>query len=273
VAQAHHPLRPGDDVPGRVRRAPGGVAFNIALGLAQQGIQTRLVAAVGGDTDGDMLINIARLRGIDTNHMMRVATAETDQYTAVESADGELFAAVADDSTLVGSAQHLLASFEHRALGGVVIVDGNLPQTVLDTLISAPELRGADLRLVPASPIKAPRMIGLMKARDTMIYANLSEANAILQGRFADAPSAAAAFLSQGAQAALVTDGPRPATFATRFSAVTAAPPPVIGGSVTGAGDALVAAHIAAQISGRSDWDALTLGLRAAADKISGGRG
>ena len=108
-----------------------------------------------------------------------------------------------------------------------------------------------------------------MLARPATVYANIAEANAILAGVFDDTKAAAAAFVEQGAKAALVTDGARPAAFADSEQVVTAAPPPVIVGTVTGAGDALVAGHIAAQISGRSPWDALAAGLRAAADAIS----
>ncbi|MEL6583594.1 MAG: PfkB family carbohydrate kinase [Pseudomonadota bacterium] len=262
-------MRRGDDVPGLVRREPGGVAFNVAFGLAQRGVPTRLIAAVGGDTDGDMLLNIARLRGIDTDDMLRVAGAETDQYTAVEGADGQLFGAVSDDSTLEDMAEHLFAQFNGKSIGGIVVLDGNLPQRVLDTLASTTALRGADLRLVPASPVKAHRIKGLMLARPATVYANIAEANAILSGVFDDTKAAAAAFVEQGAKAALVTDGARPAAYADSEQVVTAAPPPVIVGTVTGAGDALVAGHIAAQISGRSPWDALAAGLRAAADAIS----
>lgn len=46
------PVPPGADVPGRVRRHPGGVAFNIARGLARAGHRAALVSAVGDDEGG-----------------------------------------------------------------------------------------------------------------------------------------------------------------------------------------------------------------------------
>lgn len=268
IAQAVHPMRRGDDVPGRIQREPGGVALNIAFGTARQGVRTQLLAALGRDRDGDTLLSIARLHGIDTQNVLQADNSATDQYSAIEGSDGELFAAVSDDSTLETYADQLFQPYRIHGLSGTVVLDGNLPQRTLDMLASSPILRHADLRLVPASPVKAPRMIGLLKARSAMIYANLSEANAVLQGTFATAKSAATALVEQGAKAALVTNGPHEACYVSGQSSVTAAPPPIIGGSVTGAGDALAAAHIASQLRGRTDWDALNHGLQAATTKI-----
>ena len=272
VAQVTHPLRKGGDVPGFVRRAPGGVAFNIATGLAKRGVRTRLVAAVGGDTDGDVLLNIARLSGVETDHVQRISHAGTDQFVALEDTNGELFGAVADTSTLDNVADTLFHSFEGRPIGGIILLDANLPQRVIDMLASSTMLRGADLRLVSASPAKAPRLRGLTQMAGGTVYANLAEANAMLDGAYSDAASAARAFCAQGANGALVTAGPRTAAWATATQTITAAPPPVVGRSTNGAGDALVAGHIAAQLSRRSAWEALQAGLRAAAEKMQAGR-
>ena len=46
----------GDDVPGRIVRAPGGVALNIAMALAGFGLNPALLSAVGQDQEGAELL-------------------------------------------------------------------------------------------------------------------------------------------------------------------------------------------------------------------------
>src|SRR6056297_995452 len=48
-------MRPGADVPGRITRHPGGVAFNIALTLLRFGMRPALLSVLGRDPQGDEL--------------------------------------------------------------------------------------------------------------------------------------------------------------------------------------------------------------------------
>ncbi|MBB5514709.1 sugar/nucleoside kinase (ribokinase family) [Rubricella aquisinus] len=270
IAQATHPIRPSDDVPGQVVRRPGGVAYNIARALAARRLKVQLLTAVGADADGDILINEAQLAGIDMRHAARL-NHTTDQYVAIEGISGDLFGAVADARCLEQAGMRLFDGVMEKGLGGIVLLDSNLTLSTLDTLVSSPLLRRADVRLVSASPAKVTRFMGLLTQTSPMIYANLAEANALLPGTYREATAAALALCDMGARAALVTHGAGEAAYADGGRVIAASPPPVRGG-VTGAGDALIAGHVAAQIDGRADWDALNAGLRAAANHISGSR-
>lgn len=266
IAQATYPIRPSNDVPGHVTRRPGGVAYNVARALAKRKRPVQLLTAIGKDTDGNVLLNEARFAGIEMRHVVQISP-RTDQYLAIETPSGELFGAVADTACIEAAGMSLFDGVMAKGLDGIVLMDSNLPPQVLDALVSSPMLRRADVRLVPASPAKATRFLGMLSQQKPMIYANMAEANVLLPGVYSDASAAALALCDHGARAALVTHGSNDAAYAEGGRVIGASPPPVRG-SVTGAGDALIAGHIAAQLDGRTPWDALNAGLRAAADHI-----
>ena len=72
---------------------------------------------------------------------------------------------------------------------------------------------------------------------------------------------------------ALVTDGGKPTADATAGGVIEAAPPQVLVTRVTGAGDTFMAAHISAELRGRSRTEALTDALQVAAAYVSGDTG
>ena len=118
---------------------------------------------------------------------------------------------------------------------------------------------------MPASPDKAARLREFLVMTECAIYANLGEANAILNADHTQAESAARDLGALGARLAVVTNGSESAALSRDGLVYSATPPPVISGSVTGAGDAFVAGHIAAQMRGAMDWNALKGGLQSAA--------
>jgi len=277
VAHAAAPLCPGADVPGRVCRRLGGVALNLALGLAAAGQPVELVAALGRDPAGDALATALDAAGIGGRGLLRQPGA-TDAYVAIESEGGGLHAAVADCAGLERAGLGLLAALDDGRVPmpwcGTLVVDGNLPVAVLDRALDHPGLAGARLALVPASPAKAARLspiLGrILAARATALYTNRAEAAALAGRPLADSPAAALALRLLGAESAIVTDGAGPATFADADGAVTLTPLAAAGGSLTGAGDRFVARHLAARAEGLAPAPALCLALTAAARHIAG---
>ena len=272
IAQATHPLDRGADVPGRVERRPGGVAFNIAMQLAVTHRDVRLVSAVGDDRDGDALLDAAKTAGIDVSGVVRPPRRSTDQYLAIEDETGELFAACADSTLLEHEGTAVLDRLCADGAGRTLILDGNLGLDVLQELASGLLPRSTELCLVPGSPTKARRLSRLMSACGAMIYANLGEANAMLGAAHTRSADAARDLLAAGARGAVVTDGAADAAHADARDVITATPPAVTRGRVTGAGDALIAAHITAERMGRHKSDALADALRGAAEHMKGNR-
>jgi len=245
-------------VPGTVTRRPGGVAANVAIALARHGISARLVAAIGTDPDGDALAAALAAAGVEATALLRVPGA-TDRYVAIETAAGELHAAVADCRRLETAARALAGQV--AALDGDLVVDGNLPTDAIAELVQT----GRPVAAVAASPGKASHLAPALGAPNVTLYANRVEAGALCGAAFPDSLAAATAIVARGTGAALVTDGAGPAAWADARATACLAPPPVALRSATGAGDALIAAHIAALRRGAAPADALAAALAAAA--------
>jgi sugar/nucleoside kinase (ribokinase family) len=266
----------GNDVPGRITRLPGGVAMNIAMGLARFGLRPVLLTAIGRDPAGDELLAACEHLGLVTAHIHRAHGLPTDQYLAVESPDG-LIAAIADAHSLEAAGDTILAPLENGTLGsadapwrGLIALDGNLTEALLAEIASRTCFAAADLRVAPASPGKATRLRALIEHPGATFYVNLEEAGLILGSVFTSAARAAEALVEAGLAQALVTDGDRLAAEGTAQGIVTATPPRVAVARITGAGDTFMAAHIAAQARGLAGEAALQTALDAAATYVSG---
>ena len=269
-------MRQGSDVPGRITRLPGGVAMNIAMTLARFGLTPVLLSAIGRDPAGEELVAACAEMGMDCGHLYRSADLPTDQYMAIEGANG-LIAAIADAHSLEAAGEKILRPLLDGELGsaarpyrGLIALDGNLTQALLERIATAAEFAAADLRVAPASPGKAERLRPFLRHSRATLYVNLEEAGLLCQDRFEQAEAAARALIRRGAARALVTDGGRPACDAGPTGVITLAPPEVLVTRVTGAGDTFMAAHIAAESEGAAPPDALARALQAAARYVSG---
>ena len=258
-------LPAGADVPGRVTGQPGGVAQNIARALAALGRPVRLIAALGRDPIGDALASDLAAAGVDCRWLHRHPGA-TDGYVAIEGADGALHAAVADCAGLERAGAALLAPLAAaRPWPGRLVVDGNLPAEVLAAALGA----GDTVAFVPASARKLAAIGPLLLARRPILYLNRAEAEALCGRSFPDSRTAAQTAWARGAGEVVVTDAGLPATATEGAGLVTLPPPPVVPRRVTGAGDAFVAAHLAARADGLDPEPALAAALAAAARHIA----
>ena len=266
----------GNDRPGRITRLPGGVALNIAMTLARFDLKPVLLSAVGTDEEGNELVRACATMGMDTTQLYRPKDLPTDRYMAIEGANG-LIAAIADAHSLEAAGSEVLTPLKDGTLGsalkpysGVIALDGNLTESLLTQIASDACFKDADLRIAPASPGKVMRLMPLLTHPKATIYVNLEEAELLTQQKLGDAKSGAEALAQKGATRVLVTDGARQAAFVESGQIWSATPPKVPQMRVTGAGDTFMAAHIAAELAGRSPEDALTAGLAAAAHYVSG---
>lgn len=270
IGRSPSAMRLGSDVPGRITRIPGGVAMNIAITLRRFGLTPALLSAVGRDAEGDELVADCARMGIVTDHIYRSDDLPTDRYMAVEGANG-LIAAIADAHSLEAAGDKILRPLRDMAWAGPVALDGNLTESLLAEIALSPLFANADLRVAPASPGKAERLIPLLRHPRATIYVNLEEACIISKVAASTAAEAAQALLDRGAARVLVTDGGRACAEGTASAGViTDLPPPVLVTRVTGAGDNFMAGHIVAELRGAGREAALRAALRAAADHVSG---
>ncbi len=276
IGRSASAMRQGSDVPGRITRLPGGVAMNIAMTLVRFGMTPTLLTAIGRDAEGDELVHACSRLGMVTKHIYRSQDLPTDRYMAVEGANG-LIAAIADAHSLEAAGAKILRPLMHGPLGyentpfeGPIALDGNLTLDLLEEIAQSPAFARADLRVAPASPGKAERLLPFLKHARATLYVNLEEAGLLCQREFTDSESAAKGLLDRGALRVLVTDGGNSATVGLDSNILTQKPPSVLVTRVTGAGDTFMAAHIVAESSGADSEEALRRALHAAATYVSG---
>jgi len=214
--------------------------------------------------------------GMITDHVYRSEDLPTDVYMAIEGANG-LIAAIADAHSLEAAGAKILRSLENGRLGsadepfsGPVALDGNLTEELLQQIANSPLFARADLRVAPASPGKANRLLALLGHPSATLYVNLEEAGLLCQTTFEHATEAVHALCTRGAHRVLVTNGGGSAAEGTAGDVIEATPPAVMVTRVTGAGDTFMAAHIASEAQGMDRTDALTRALNAAATYVSG---
>ncbi len=276
IGHAPYHMRVGTDVPGRITRLPGGVALNIAMTLARFGLRPALLSAVGRDAEGDELVKACEAFGMEVGLLYRSDDLPTDRYMAVEGANG-LIAAIADAHSLEQAGAKILAPMMDGRLGceatpyaGIVALDGNLTLGLLEEIAASPCFAAADLRVAPASPGKAERLLPFLSHSRAVLYVNCEEAGLLCQKNFASAAEAAKGLMARGAVRVLVTDGAGPAAEGERDGVIEATPPEVMATRVTGAGDTFMAAHMAAEVRGANRQEALESALAAAAAYVSG---
>ncbi len=276
IGRANVHMKLGADVPGRITRVPGGVAMNIAMTLKRFGMSPALLSAVGQDTQGHELIETCDRLGLITDYVYRSQDMPTDRYMAVEGVNG-LIAAVADAHSLENAGDKILRPLENGQLGstaapysGLIALDGNLTALLLADIAARPSFGAADLRVAPASPGKAERLLPLLGHANTTLYVNLEEANLLCQQHHSTSRAAAEALLKRGASRVLVTNGGDDATDGSLKGMLSRPPPQVLVTRITGAGDTFMAAHIAAETKGTSREDALDAALQAAAAYVCG---
>lgn len=276
IGRSSSHMKIGADVPGRITRIPGGVAMNIAMTLRRFDLVPAVLTAIGKDEEGRELLAATQRMGIVTDFVYLSDDLPTDVYMAIEGANG-LIAAIADAHSLEAAHDKILLALSDGRLGserapysGLIALDGNLTEDLLGTIAQSRLFRAADLRVAPASPGKAKRLLPLLGHEGATLYLNLEEAGLLCHRDFESSAEAAQALIDRGANRVLVTDGGAIATMCSADGPISAKPPEVLVTRVTGAGDTFMAAHIAAETSGATPEDALHSALNAAAIYVSG---
>ena len=253
----------GSSNPCESHETPGGVVRNVAENLARLGLPVALVAAVGDDAGGRMLLEQAAQVGIDTRAVIRLRRHASDSYTAVLAPDGSLELGLAS-MPLVESLNPwaLAASKALRAGAALVVADGNLPTDAWPLLLGEARASGIPLVGVAVSEAKMERLPQRLDGLHLLVM-NAGELSTVA----ADANEALAALHARGVGCVLVSKGADGLLLSTPDRAPRHWPAPQVHVvDVTGAGDALSAGVCASLLSSPSDFDAaVRLGLDLAA--------
>ncbi|MBL8582557.1 MAG: carbohydrate kinase family protein [Rhizobiaceae bacterium] len=255
----------GASNPGAMREDVGGGVFNALRSAVQRGVAASLVSVRGGDLAGETVARMVAQAGIE-DHSAVFLDRSTASYTALLDAEGDLITALADMVLYEVAFPRQLRRSKVRdaaAASDAVLCDANLPAAALRTLLS----HAADkpVYAIAISPAKAVRLDGMLE-QVACLFMNRREAAAL--GKLpadADPAEIIAALRDQGLRSGVITAGSQPLTLFGADFAVTVSPPvPRMVSDVTGAGDALAGATVAAMMHGAHLLAAVREGVAAA---------
>lgn len=269
VGRMRGELQAGASSPAIIRHSFGGVARNITENLARLGHKVSLLAVVGEDQTGDLMLTQLSDTGVDIQPIMRTDAYPTASYMGLLSSTGELKYAV-DDMRIMNqlSSDYLRQHEDLFKKASLVFMDANLSKKSLRTAISLAHRAKVPICADPAASGLAERMRPFLTRFD-LITPNCAEAS-VLSGMHIDpsnrqtALAAAKNFVSQGVKIAIISMAQFGVCYAT---SETSGHVPSIRSEVidpTGVGDAMTAAVIFALLNDISVDDAVRLGVSAA---------
>jgi sugar/nucleoside kinase (ribokinase family) len=256
---------PGASNPGVMGEDVGGGTFNALRTAVQRGVEGALMSVRGGDAAGATVAQAIAQAGIRDLSAIFLDRG-TPSYTALLGRDGDVIAALADMGLYeIAFARQLRRSSiaDAAQAADAILCDANLPADALARVAAlAP---GKPLFAIAISPAKAVRLAAVLPAL-AGLFLNSREA-AALTGLDAASPPVELleALRDKGVSRAVLTKGEQK-VFALDGGAILQATPPeprrIV--DVTGAGDAIAGAAIAAIVSGRPFAEAVREGMAAA---------
>lgn len=203
-------LRQHDSNPGVVHTSPGGVARNIAENLARLGADCRLIAPVGNDHHGQLLMKQGRAAGIDMRNMLQLESASTSTYLSILDDCGDMVVGISDMAILDElNADRLRRHEKLLQQAALIIADTNLADDALAYLSSA--FSDQNLFVDTVSTTKALRIKPYLSAVHTL-KTSLIEAEHIagIKAPTTDRlPALASRFHDQGVKRLFITLGPQ----------------------------------------------------------------
>jgi sugar/nucleoside kinase (ribokinase family) len=256
---------PAASNPSTMREDVGGGAFNALRCAVRRGVSASMLSVRGGDAAGERVAQAIEAAGIyDLSAVFLDRT--TPSYTALIDGDGELIAGFADMGLYdLAFPKQMKRAKIREAIGDAdaVLCDANLPAAALERL--AKLAHGRPIFAIAISPAKAVRLLPVL-GQLSLVFMNRRESAAItgLDGDMAE-NRLVAALHEAGMKAGVVTSGNGPVLGFDEAGAFTIAPPaPRHIADVTGAGDALAGATVAALLRGLTLHSALREGVAAA---------
>lgn len=125
-----------DSNPVRTERTFGGVARNVANGLARLGNRPALVSRIGADSTGQALLSLLDASGVDVRGVVVTEDWLTASYTAILTDAGQLAAGLMDDGIYQDFLTAMMPSMAglSDAKARVWFVDANLPEPAINWL-------------------------------------------------------------------------------------------------------------------------------------------
>jgi pseudouridine kinase len=216
--QAKGAMVAGTSNPGVIRLTVGGVGRNIAEALGRLGVPVSLVSAVGDDDWGRDILRRTEAGGVDVQHVRVCPGERSAAYLAVFDEAAERLVSIDNmdlmrrvDGRYISGLRSLFAD------AGMVVVDGNLSSSALQSLFRLQERYHFPLALDPTSAVLAARLRKHLH-RFSLVTPDVAEAE-VLSGiainSETDAIRAAQAIVAAGVKVAIVTMAEQGSSYAT----------------------------------------------------------
>lgn len=250
MAHTDRPLVAADSNPGHVHCAPGGVGRNVAHNLALLGLPTALVAMLGDDVFGQVVLDATAAAGVDVRHCAQLEGARTATYLSLHGVDGDMAVAINDMAILARLDATVLAPlWPTLQAARCLVLDCNLHDDalafLLDGRLQAPVLVDA------VSAAKCLRLKPWLAHIHTLKVNRLEAAalTGMTVQTTADAWGAARALHQCGVAQVVLSQGADGVVWSTHHGDKGHCPAravPVV--NTSGAGDALLAGLVYAQL-------------------------
>jgi len=251
---------PAASNPGTMREEVGGSAFNALRNAVACSVKGSLFSVRGGDAAGLRVAREAadwRIVDLSATFLDRA----TPSYTAILDRNGDLVAGLADMALYdlaLGRQMRRRSLRDAVAACDAILCDANMPAEGIERLA---RLAGKPLYAIAVSPAKAVRLTGALP-RLACLFMNRREAAAVADRDTEDVDELAQALMARGLRAAVITSGGGAVTVMQGRELLSLEVPKagaVV--DVTGAGDALAGATVAALMRGMDLLDAVREGV------------
>lgn len=241
----HNPVVAGTSNPAVVKCSAGGVMRNIVHHLVLLDIPVEFITVASNDADGEWLMKNCLESGISISNTM-IAECSTGKYAALLNPDGSLFAAAAVNP----SEEFLTILFlqSKEAIMGkatMIVADTNLDTKVLEWLIAYCQTRKILLIIEPVSVAKAKKLSAIDLNGLYMVTPNEDELLSLSTQR-SKKDDICRELFDKGVQQVWLRKGAKGSEMISANGSQHLAAPQVIVKDITGAGDAALAAWIAA---------------------------
>lgn len=218
---------------------PGGKGANQAVAAARLGARAGLLARVGDDAYGRLLVESQRTAGVDTTHLL-VGEGPTGVALIAVDSSGDNTIVVSPGANHRLTAEDVRAADDVLAAAGAVSLQLEIPAPTVAAAVRTAAAAGTRVVLNASPP--APLPAEVLAVCDPLVV-NEHEARYLLGGTAPDDPDAQAlALLALGPRSVVMTLGAAGA-LAAENGAVRGVPSPAVEAvDTTGAGDAFTGA-------------------------------
>ncbi len=131
-------LRPHFDHPARIYTSVGGVTRNVCENLARLKGNVKLIAAVGDDVYGQMIVSSSEKAGIDCSNVMTVSDSSSGIFMQILDENNDMHIALCDMSVNANLTKEYIQTKDSLLNGaGAIIFDPSLSNELIEEILAS----------------------------------------------------------------------------------------------------------------------------------------